>query len=295
METTEARTTLGIIGGSGFYKFDGLERRREIPVNTPFGPTPDPVVEAWVGDTRLLFVSRHGEGHLLLPHEVPYKAIIFALKELGAERVIGVSAVGSLREEIQPGDLAVVRQYSDATHGRPDTFFGHGIAGHISFAEPVCPYLADMVYQVAGLQSGYKVHDHTVLRVMQGPAFSTRAESEANRKMGYHLIGMTSLPEAKLAREAELCYVTLALVTDYDCWYDGHDAVTAKMVTTIMAENVSKAMQVILCLADTISAERNCGCKTALDTAIVTDRACIQDRFRTGHMAPIFGRVLLVK
>lgn len=295
MGTVSAKPTLGIIGGSAFYNFEGLERRRGIDVNTPFGFTPDPVMEGWVGNTRLLFVSRHGQGHRLLPSEVPYQAIIFALKTLGATHVIGVSAVGSLREDIKPGGLAVVRQYSDATHGRPDTFFGNGIAGHIGFAAPVCQHLANLVAAAAKLQSGYRVHDCTTLRVMQGPAFSTRAESEANRQVGYHLIGMTSLPEAKLAREAELCYVTLALVTDYDCWYEGHDAVSAEMVTTVMAENVSKATHVVMSVAEAISAERNCGCSAALDTAIVTDRNIISDRFRTGDMFPIFGRVLSAK
>lgn len=295
MGTISAKLTLGIIGGSAFYNFDGLEDVQRIVVHTPYGLTPDPVVAGRVGNTRLLFVSRHGEGHRLLPSEVPYQAIIFALKTLGATHVIGVSAVGSLREYIQPGELAVVRQYSDATHGRPDTFFGNGIAGHIGFAVPVCSHFADMVYTAAKLQSGYRVHDCTTLRVMQGPSFSTRAESEANRQMSYHLIGQTSLPEAKLAREAELCYVTLALVTDYDCWYDGHDAVTAQMVATIMAENVYKATRVVMSVAEAISAERKCGCPTALDTAIVSDRSIISDRFQTGDMFPIFGRVLSAK
>ncbi|MEK7189581.1 MAG: MTAP family purine nucleoside phosphorylase, partial [Patescibacteria group bacterium] len=266
-----------------------------IAINTPFGFTPDPVMEGWVGNTRLLFVSRHGEGHRLLPSEVPYQAIIFALKTLGATHVIGVSAVGSLNEDIHPGDLAVVRQYSDATYGRPDTFFGNGIAGHIEFANPVCPDLADIVGYTAKLQSYGKIHDHTTLRVMQGPAFSTRAESEANRQMGYHLIGMTSLSEAKLAREAELCYVTLALVTDFDCWHNGHDTVSAEMVTTTMARNVRKATRLVLSVAEAISAKRNCGCSTALDTAIVTDRALIPDRFSSGDMFPIFSRVLSAK
>lgn len=295
MGTVSAKPTLGIIGGSNFYNFEGLEDAQRIIVHTPYGLTPDPVVVGHVGNTRVLFVSRHGQGHRLLPSEVPYQAIIFALKNLGATHVIGVSAVGSLREDIKPGDLAVVQQYSDATYGRPDTFFGNGIVGHIGFADPVCPHLADLIATVAGLQSSYKIHDHATLRVMQGPAFSTRAESEANRQMGYHLIGQTSLPEAKLAREAEFCYVTLALVTDFDCWYEGHDAVTAKMVATIMAENVYKATRVVLSVAEAISAERNCGCSTALDTAIATERKLIPDRFLNGNMFPIFGRVLSAK
>lgn len=288
----EARTTLGIIGGSSFYEFDGMEGKREISVETPYGPTPDPVVEGWFGDTRVLFVSRHGKGHRLLPKEVPAQAIIFALKKLGAEQVIGVSAAGSLREGIRPGDLAVARQFVDATCGRPSTFFGNGIAGHISFAKPVCSHLADVVYQAARAQD-FNVHENTILRVMEGPAFSTLAESLENRESGrVHLIGMTSLPEAKLAREAELCFVTLALVTDFDCWHAGEEDVSAEMVTARLARNVSKAREVIRRVAETIPAERNCGCGTALDNAVVTDRAFIPDNFWTGDMAPIFGRAL---
>lgn len=291
----EARTTLGIIGGSSFYELGGLENRREISMETPFGPTPDPVVEGWLGNTRLLFVSRHGKGHRLLPKEVPARAIIFALKKLGAKRVIGVSAVGSLREDIRPGDLAVVRQFIDATHDRPSTFFGNGIVGHIGFAKPVCSHLANVIYQVARSQD-FIVHEDTALRVMEGPGFSTLAESQENRQSGrVQLIGMTSMPEAKLAREAELCFVTLALVTDFDCWHVGEEDVSAELVTVRLARNVSKAVDVIRCLAETIPAERNCGCGTVLNTAVVTDRACIPERFRTGDMAPIFGRVLSAK
>lgn len=291
----EASTTLGVIGGSSFYEFGGLKNKREISVETPYGPTPDPVVEGWLGKTRLLFVSRHGKGHRLLPSEVPYRAIIFALKKLGVERVIGVSAAGSLRADIRPGDLAVVRQFVDATYDRPSTFFGNGIVGHVGLAKPVCSVLANTVYQMAR-ELDITVHEDTTLRVMQGPGFSTLAESQENRQSGcVHLIGMTSQPEAKLAREAELCFVTLALVTDFDCWHAGEEDVSAEMVTVRLARNVSKAREVIRRVAETIPAERNCGCPAALDTAIVTDRACIPERFRTNDMAPIFGRAMSVK
>ncbi len=292
MSERRARTTIGVIGGSSFYEFDGLEERRDIVVDTPYGPTPDPLVEGWFGGARMLFASRHGRGHRLLPAEVPARAIIYALKKLGAERVIGVSAVGSLCENIRPGDLAVVTQFVDATWGRPSTFFGGGIAGHVAFAQPVCPDLANAL-QGAAKELDFNVHGDTTLRVMQGPAFSTLAESEENRASGrVHLIGMTSLPEAKLAREAELCFVTLALVTDFDCWHEGEADVTAEMVTARLARNVAKARAVIRRVAETMPAERNCACAMALDSAIVTERPLIPERFRSGDMAPIFGRAL---
>lgn len=288
MET--ARLTLGIIGGSSFYAFDDLESKREITMLTPFGPTPDPVVEGWIGNIRLLFVSRHGQGHRFLPSEVPYRAIIFALKKLGADYVIGVSAVGSLREDIRPGNLVVVHQFVDATHLRLNTFFGQGVVAHVGFGDPVCANLAEMVYQEAK-SLGLDIHREATLKVMEGPQFSTRAESEANRHLGYDLIGMTSLPEAKVAREAEICYVTLALVTDYDCWHRGEADVTAEMVTKRLAENVAKARDVIRCVATALPAERKCSCPQALDTALVTDPACIPKERREA-LAPILDRVL---
>lgn len=288
MET--AKLTLGVIGGSSFYAFDNLEQKREIPVPTPFGPTPDPVVEGWIDNIRLLFVSRHGQGHRLLPSEVPYQAIIFALKKLGAERVIGVSAVGSLREDIRPGDLVVVRQFVDATYRRPNTFFGQGIVAHVGFGDPVCANLAEAVYQEAK-SLGFDIHRKATLKVMEGPQFSTRAESETNCHLGYDLIGMTSLPEAKVAREAELCYVTLALVTDYDCWHRGEEDVTAEMVTKRLAENAAKAREVIRRVAIALPAERKCPCPQALDTALVTDPANIPKERREA-LAPILDRVL---
>lgn len=284
--------TLGVVGGSSFYFLEGLEKVKEIPVDTPFGPTPDPVVEGFLGSTRVLFVSRHGQGHRLLPEEVPYRATIFALKKLGADAVIGVSAVGSLKEEFRPGDLAVIRQFIDATCGRPSTFFGNGIAGHVTFADPACPTLADTVYGAAR-KMDINIHPVCSLKVMQGPQFSTRAESFINRQLDIDLIGMTSLPEAKLAREAELCFVTLAMVTDFDCWYEGEEDVTADMVTARLGRNVDKARGVIKNVAEAVpSLKWSCGCRTALDQAVVTNRDRIPERFRTGDMAPIFGRIL---
>lgn len=285
--------TLGVIGGSNFYDFEGLTDRREVNVNTPFGPTPDPIVKGYLGKMPALFVSRHGRGHRFLPHEVPYQAIIFALKMLGADKVIGVSAVGSLRKNIHPGDLVVVSDYVDATWGRPSTFFGKGLAGHIAFADPVCQNLSHIITQAAaGL--GITCHPKATLKIMQGPAFSTLAESTANRAAGCDLIGMTSLPEAKLAREAELCYVTLALVTDYDCWHFSSEKVTAEMVVSQLAKNVKKAEAVIREIAARLlQKERTaCPCSTALNSAVVTDRGLIPEAFGTGPMEVIFKRVL---
>lgn len=294
--TTWTGRTLGVIGGSGFYNWPALEGRREIDANTPFGPPPDGVLEGFIGNTRVLFVSRHGLGHRFPPEEVPYKAIVFALKALGADTVIGVSAVGSLQENIHPGDLAVVRQYIDDTGGnRPSTFFGKGVVGHIGFADPVCSELANLMCQ-AGAELDIKMHDDMTLRVMRGPAFSTRAESLLwhNIQPTVHLVGMTAIPEAKLAREAALCYVTLALSTDYDCWRNETEPVTVAMVQRRMMENVGKAKSVIEWVATHLPPTRwQCGCGTALDCAIMTDPSVIGTHcFEGGSMGPIFGRAL---
>jgi len=277
--------TLAVIGGSGFVGIEGF-RGTVKHVETPYGP-PLAIAEDVLGPTRVLFVNRHGNGHTLLPDEIPYRAIIFALKKLGATHVIGVSAVGSLREFIEPGDLVVVNQYVDATWGRPSTFFGNGIVGHVNFADPVCPHLAEVLLR-AMVCSGTK-HNKATLKVMQGPAFSTRAESCLNRDKGIDLIGMTALPEAKLAREAELHYATLAMVTDYDSWHTSDAGVTAEMVARVMAENVEKAVQAVLYVTEHMPTKHACSCATALDTAIVTDPAHIRGVFAE---SPIFQRVL---
>jgi 5'-methylthioadenosine phosphorylase len=283
-------TTIGVIGGSGLYDLDGLTEVAEHKVETPFGPPSDSIVEGHIGAARLLFLSRHGAGHRYLPSEVNYRANIFALKKLGADKVISISAVGSMREDIKPGHLVVVDQFIDRTKGRASTFFGKGIVGHVVFADPVCPDLAGVLYSAASALN-MTVHKGATLMVMEGPAFSTRAESHMHRKLGADLIGMTAMPEAKLAREAELCYAVLALATDYDCWHETEEDVSVDAVVKILKENADNARSVVRKVAKSSFAKAACGCASALDYAVITDRACIPEE--TGKMMkPIFGRVL---
>jgi 5'-methylthioadenosine phosphorylase len=280
--------TIGIIGGSGLYEMDGLTDVRELAVDTPFGPPSDVIVSGRLGAARLLFLPRHGRGHRLLPSELPFRANIWALKHLGAERVIAVSAVGSLREEIKPGDLVVPDQFIDRTRGRIGTFFGDGIVAHVAFGDPVCPVLsAALLASARRLRA--TVHAGGTYVCMEGPQFSTRAESELYRSWGAAIIGMTNLQEAKLAREAELCFATLALATDYDCWkQDAHEVAIAD-VLAVLAANVALAKRVVHDVVPTLAAEAGCGCGRALAHAIITDRARIPARAKR-DLAPIIGR-----
>jgi 5'-methylthioadenosine phosphorylase len=282
---------IAVIGGSGLYDLPGLTDVSAVEVDTPFGKPSGEVVRGTMNGAQMLFLARHGKGHRLMPGEVNYRANVFALKKLGATHLISVSAVGSLREDIVPGDLVVVRQYIDRTRGRSSTFFGNGIVGHVVFADPVCPALSDMIFGVASA-AGHRTHDNATLVVMEGPAFSTRAESHLHRQMGGHIIGMTAMPEAKLAREAELCHANLALATDYDCWHETEEDVTLQAVLAIMHSNVEKARAVLAGVTPSICAHtRNCGCGLSLESAIVTDRALLSPAL-VETMKPVFGRVL---
>ena len=280
--------TIGIIGGSGLYAMDGLTDAREIEVETPFGPPSDVIVSGRLGAARLLFLPRHGRGHRLQPSELPFRANIWALKQLGAERVIAVSAVGSLREAIKPGDLVVPDQFIDRTRGRIGTFFGDGIVAHVAFGDPVCSVLSTaLVASARRLRA--TVHAGGTYVCMEGPQFSTRAESELYRSWGAAIIGMTNLQEAKLAREAELCFATLALATDYDCWkQDAHEVAIAD-VLAVLAANVALAKRVVHDVVPTLAAETACGCGRALEHAIITDHARIPARAKR-DLAPIIAR-----
>jgi len=283
--------TVAVIGGSGFYELDGLTEIEETVVETPFGAPSSPIVSGNLAGTRMLFLTRHGRGHRLLPTEVNYRANIFALKKLGATKVISVSAVGSMREDIHPGEIVVVDQYIDRTKGRPSTFFGGGIVGHVMFADPVCAALRRGLFKAA-CDLKIKAHDGGTLMVMEGPAFSTRAESKMHRGMGVDLIGMTAMPEAKLAREAELCYCTLALATDYDCWHESEEDVSVEAVLDIMDKNIDSAKRIVeLYAREEAGASTDCGCATALEYAVMTDRAVIPND-KVLEMKPVFGRVL---
>ncbi len=285
-----AEQTLGVIGGSGLYELPGLDHVERVRVDTPFGPPSDEIVIGRLGGTRLLFLPRHGRGHRLLPSELNFRANIFALKQLGAEWVVAVSAVGSLREEIVPGHVVVPDQFIDRTRGRQSTFFGRGVVAHVQFADPLCPTLSRTLVGCAR-GAGATVHAGGVYVCMEGPQFSTRAESHLYRSWGADVIGMTNLQEAKLAREAELCFATLALATDYDCWNTAHGEVEIDDVLRVLAANVDLARRTVAAVAAALPARAGCPCPEALKNAIITDRAAIPAAVRQ-ELAPIAGRYL---
>jgi len=268
--------TVGVIGGSGLYDMVGLESIERVSLTTPFGAPSDEYVRGTLGGARLIFLPRHGRGHRLLPTEVNFRANMFGMKQLGAEWVIAVGAVGSLREDIRPGHLVVPDQLIDRTYQRPSTFFGNGIVAHVAFADPFCPLLAQSLIDAAQ-HVGATVHPRGTYVCMEGPQFSTRAESRLYRQWGADIIGMTNLQEAKLAREAELCFATLALATDYDCWHETEADVVIGDILRILNENVAAAQRVITAAVPRLHTPRTCACATALEYAIITDRARIPE------------------
>jgi len=261
---------VGIIGGSGLYKMEGMTGVDEVRVNTPFGEPSDAIILGQLEGVSIAFLPRHGEGHRISPSKLPAKANIYALKSLGIERVISVSAVGSLKEEIAPLDVVVPDQLIDNTKGRESTFFTDGIVGHVSLAEPFCPVLSRTLFE-ASTHVGAKVHKGGSYLVMEGPQLSTKAESQLYRSWGADVIGMTALPEAKLAREAEICYVTLAFVTDYDCWHATYESVTAEMILTNLQKGVDTVKSILKLVVSSIPQKRDCDCATALKYAIATN------------------------
>ncbi|MDW7711392.1 MAG: S-methyl-5'-thioadenosine phosphorylase [Deferrisomatales bacterium] len=263
------QSAIGVIGGSGLYEMEGLEEVREVEVSTPFGAPSDALVEGRYAGRRLVFLPRHGRGHRFLPSEVPYRANIWALKSLGAEWVISVSAVGSLEEEARPGEIVLPDQFIDRTWGRPSTFFGNGLVGHVGLADPVCGALQSVVWDTREAV-GVPFHRGGAYLCIQGPQFSTRAESFLYRGWGARVIGMTNATEARLAREAELCYVTVALVTDYDCWHETEEEVTVEAVLSVLRHNVETAKRIIREAAASLPAERSCACAEAARYAILT-------------------------
>ncbi|NJK33485.1 MAG: S-methyl-5'-thioadenosine phosphorylase [Oscillatoriales cyanobacterium SM2_2_1] len=286
---TLPQATIGIIGGSGLYQMDALEDRQEVTCDTPFGPPSDAFIHGTVGGTPVVFLARHGRSHHLLPSEVPYRANIYAMKLLGVEYVISVSAVGSLQEYAKPLDLVIPDQFIDRTKDRPSTFFGSGIVAHVAFAEPFCPALSQLLHRAAvGVDLGAShIHRGGTYLCMEGPAFSTRAESFLYRSWGAKVIGMTNLPEAKLAREAEIAYATLALVTDFDCWHDHHDSVTVDLVIQNLRQNAQNAQKVILGAIALIAQDRPTSiAHTALKDAILTQLDRVPADTKT-KLAPI--------
>ena len=265
----DGKAALGVIGGSGLYEIPEMTGVSEIEGETPFGTPSGPVIQGRIDDRTVFFLPRHGKGHVLSPTEVPYRANVWALKSLGVTHLLSVSAVGSLREEIVPGHLVVPDQLIDRTKGiRPSTFFEGGAVAHVPLGDPYCSEFRQALL-TATSHAEATVHESGTLVCMEGPQFSTRAESFLYRSWGAQLIGMTALPEAKLAREASLCYATLALATDYDCWHDGHDSVTVEAVIEVMKGNAVKARQALLALVRTFGA-RECACGETLKYAVVT-------------------------
>ncbi|HEY6232187.1 MAG TPA: S-methyl-5'-thioadenosine phosphorylase [Pyrinomonadaceae bacterium] len=263
---------IGIIGGSGLYQMSELEDIEEVNIDTPFGPTSDAFIIGTLNNNRVAFLPRHGRGHSFTPTEVPFRANIYAMKLLGVERILSASAVGSLQEEFAPLDMVIPDQFFDRTRARvgESTFFGEGIVAHVAFAHPVCGELGDVLEESCKV-TDVKVHRRGTYLCMEGPAFSTKAESEVYRGWGMSVIGMTNLQEAKLAREAEICYATLALVTDYDCWRPGHDAVTADSVIAYLNKNARNAQLIMQEAVRRLSGqERQCKCGSALKNAIFT-------------------------
>jgi 5'-methylthioadenosine phosphorylase len=284
------KTIIGVIGGSGLYQMSELEGVRSVEVKTPFGKPSDRLIRGRLGQVELVFLPRHGKGHRWLPSEINFRANIFALKKLGVERIISVSAVGSLREEIAPGHLVVPNQFIDRTTRRPSTFFGRGLVAHVSFADPFCKELSSMLVDAARAE-GAQVHAAGTYVCMEGPQFSTRAESYLYRSWGAHVIGMTNLQEAKLAREAEICFGTLALATDYDCWNEAAGDVEIDHVLTVLKHNVELAQRTIRHAVVQLSAGRSCTCASALKDAIITERARIPKKLRA-DLQPIVGKYL---
>jgi 5'-methylthioadenosine phosphorylase len=286
-----AEQIIGVIGGSGLYEMEGLEDVQHVNVTTPFGDPSDEFVTGVLNGIRMVFLPRHGRGHRLLPSEVNYRANIYGMKKLGVERIISVSAVGSLREEIAPGHIVIPDNFIDRTKGvRKDTFFGNGIVAHAGFADPVCHELSAVLFAAAGA-AGATVHKGGTYLCMEGPAFSTRAESFMYRGLDAAIIGMTNLTEAKLAREAEICYGVIALSTDYDSWHPTHDDVTVEAIIRIIHQNVAMAKSIISHAVGKIAATRNCPCATAMQYAVITDRQVISEQVRT-DLEIIVGKYL---
>jgi 5'-methylthioadenosine phosphorylase len=273
-----SHATIGVIGGSGLYQMEGLTNIEEVSVDTPFGTPSDNFIIGTLEDTRVAFLARHGRGHKLMPTELPFRANIYGMKKLGVERILSASAVGSLKEEHKPLDIVLPDQFFDRTRGRISTFFGSGLVAHITFADPVCKQLCDVLEESGRSLEGIEIHRGGTYLCMEGPAFSTRAESHVYRSWGMDIIGMTNLQEAKLAREAEICYSTIALVTDYDCWHEGHDAVTVEMVIQYLTQNAINAQKLIRTAIGKLSGlERACKCGSALKHAILTAPQAVTD------------------
>ena len=279
---------IGIIGGSGLYDMPSVTDRKEVTLTTPFGDPSGPYVLGTLRGQRVAFLSRHGAGHRILPSEINFRANMFGMKLLGVEHILSASAVGSLREDVKPLDIVIPDQFLDRTRGRISTFFGRGLAVHVAFAHPFCRILSGLALEAAR-DARATVHRGGTYVCMEGPQFSTLAESKLYRSWGMDIIGMTNLQEAKLAREAEICYTTIALVTDYDCWHPDHDSVTVDMIVSNLMKNAQTAQDIIAGAVAKLPYQRTCECASALKFAIVTRPDAIPDRVRQ-ELAPLIGK-----
>jgi 5'-methylthioadenosine phosphorylase len=292
-KTKSARTKapladIGVIGGSGLYSMAGLTNTREIRIKTPFGDPSDAFVIGTLEGKRVAFLARHGRGHRILPTELNFRANIYAMKLLGVQRIISVSAVGSLQEDLRPGQFLIPDQFFDSTKGRKSTFFGNGIVAHVTFDKPTCPQLATILGGACRSQK-IPVHEKGTYICMEGPQFSTLAEALYHRAMNFSVIGMTNVTEAKLAREAELCYSTIAMITDYDCWHPEHDSVTVANIIATLNQNASNAQNVLREAIKTLPAEHTCKCNSALKHAILTDPKVVPAKTKK-NLAAIVGK-----
>jgi 5'-methylthioadenosine phosphorylase len=290
-----SRVRLAFIGGSGLYRMPGLEAAEQVRVRTPYGDPSDSIMVGTIDGLGVAFLPRHGLGHRILPSEINYRANVWALRSLGAEFLISVGAVGSLKEDLRPGDIVVADQFIDKTHRRPSTFFGDGCVAHVGFADPVCAPLSKLVLEAARESASDahagRVHERGTYVCMEGPQFSTRAESRLHRQWGADVIGMTNVQEAKLAREAEMCFASLALVTDYDCWNERAGDVEIGEILRILQQSTDRAQRIVRAVAARLPAERSCPCATSLASAIITDRSRIPARTRK-RLAGIAGKYL---
>ena len=286
----EAHATIGIIGGSGLYSMAGLKETREIRVKTPFGEPSDAIVLGTLEGKRVAFLARHGRGHRILPSEINFCANICAMKQLGVERVISVSAVGSLQEDLRPGEFLVVDQFVDRTKNRVSTFFGGGLVAHVTFDKPTCTQMSAVLAD-ASVHCGVKVHRRGTYVCIEGPQFSTLAEAHVHRQLRFEVIGMTNVTEAKLAREAELCYATLAMITDYDCWHPEHESVTVTQIIATLNQNAENAQKVLREAVRGMPSERSCKCGGALKHALITDLTLVPPATKK-RLASIIGKYL---
>jgi 5'-methylthioadenosine phosphorylase len=285
-----AQATIGIIGGSGLYSMNGLTDMREIRVKTPFGDPSDAIVLGTFEGKHVAFLARHGRGHRILPSEINYRANICAMKLLGVERIVSVSAVGSLKEDLQPGEFLVADQFFDRTKNRISTFFGEGIVAHVGFAHPTCAQLSGLLAD-ACVHEAVKVHRRGTYICIEGPQFSTLAEAHVNRELRFEVIGMTNVTEAKLAREAETCYATIAMITDFDCWHPKHESVTASQIIATLVQNAENAQRVLRRAVRELPPVRSCKCGSALQHALVTDLKLVPKATKK-RLAAIIGKYI---